>query len=155
MSLRRHRVARAAIAMTAGVTGLALLTSAPATADAPIGSGPLALSSAYTTGDITGDGKIDTHDLEKLERNLGAVGGSPGWPAVKAADLNGDGALTVADLAAMSQEIIYDDGTFKLVEATALQMQAAMNAGVVTSVELTKAYLDRIAAYDRTVQPGA
>ena len=74
---------------------------------------------------------------------------------VAAADLNGDSALTVADLALMSQEIIYDDGTFKLVEADALQMQAAMNAGVVTSVQLTKAYLARIAAYDRTVQPGA
>jgi Asp-tRNA(Asn)/Glu-tRNA(Gln) amidotransferase A subunit family amidase len=155
MSFRRDRVARATIALTAGVTGLALLTVGPATADAPIGSGPLALPSAYTTGDITGDGKIDTHDVEKLERNLGAVAGSPGWPALKAADLTGDGALTVADLAALSQEIIYDDGTFKLVEATALEMQAAMNAGVVTSVELTQAYLDRIAAYDRTVQPGA
>ncbi len=55
----------------------------------------------------------------------------------------------------MSQEIIYDDGTFKLIEADALQMQAAMNAGVVTSVQLTQAYLARIAAYDRTVQPGA
>ena len=48
---------------------------------------------------------------------IGKAPASPGWPTVAAADLNGDQALTVADLALMSQEIIYDDGTFKLVEA--------------------------------------
>ncbi|WP_196780934.1 amidase family protein [Nocardioides sambongensis] len=51
----------------------------------------------------------------------------------------------------MAQRVVYDDGSFDLVEASALDMQAAMNAGVVTSVELVQAYLDRIAAYDATV----
>lgn len=149
----RTRLTRATVALG---SALALIAAAQiADAAAPVGSGPLELPSAYRAGDITGDGVIDTHDLEKLERNLGKTAGSPGWSAVAPADLDGDAALTVADLAAMSQKIIYDDGTFKLVEADALDMQAAMNAGVVTSVQLTQAYLDRIAAYDRTVQPGA
>ncbi|MBM7829205.1 amidase family protein [Microbacterium aurum] len=50
--------------------------------------------------------------------------------------------------------MIYDDGPFDLVEAPTLDMQAAMNAGVTTSVKITQAYIDRIAAYDRTVAPG-
>ncbi len=57
----------------------------------------------------------------------------------------------MADLAALSQRVLHDDGDFALVEASAVEMQKAMNAGVVTSVQLTQAYLDRIAAYDRTV----
>ena len=125
---------------------MVLVAGYPAGAAGPIVSGPPVLPPQYTTGDITGDGKIGTDDLDKLERNLGKTTSSPGWPAVAAADLNGDQVLTVADLALMSQEIIYDDGTFKLVEGDALQMQAAMNAGFVTSVQLTKAYLARIAA---------
>ena len=150
----RHHRARAIRGILASAF-VVLVAGYPAGAAGPTVSGPPDLPPQYTTGDITGDGKIGTDDLDKLERNLGKTAGSPGWPAVAAADLNGDNALTVADLALMSQEIIYDDGTFKLVEADALQMQAAMNAGVVTSVQLTKAYLARIAAYDRTVQPGA
>ncbi len=45
--------------------------------------------------------------------------------------------------------MIYDDGPFELIEATVIDMQAAMNAGVTTSVAITQEYLDRIAAYDR------
>ncbi|MFZ8444641.1 amidase, partial [Staphylococcus aureus] len=67
-------------------------------------------------------------------------------------DHDGDGVLTISDLAALSQRMIYDDGPFTLVEASVIDMQAAMNAGVTTSVKLTQAYLDRIAAYDRTLQ---
>lgn len=153
--MRRFRT-RLILATITACSALALFPVAPtAAADVQIGSGPLTLPSAYTSGDITGDGVIDTHHLAKLERNLGKTAGDPGWAAVAAADLDGDGSLSAADLAAMSREIIYNDGTFNLIEADALDMQAAMNAGVVTSVQLTKAYLDRIAAYDRTVQPGA
>lgn len=64
------------------------------------------------------------------------------------ADADGDGVITVADLAAVSQRMIYDDGEFEIVEASVLDMQAAMNAGVTSSVEITQDYLDRIAAYD-------
>ncbi|KLD30636.1 hypothetical protein TB15x_23565, partial [Xanthomonas perforans] len=58
-----------------------------------------------------------------------------------------------SDLALLSERIIYDDGPFQIVEADAVAMQAAMNAGVITSVSLTQQYLDRIAAYDKVVRP--
>lgn len=70
------------------------------------------------------------------------------------ADLDADATITVSDLAAVSQRMIYDDGPFEVVEASTVQMQAAMNAGVITSVELTQSYIDRIAAYDTTVVSG-
>ncbi len=47
--------------------------------------------------------------------------------------------------------MVYDDGPFELVEASVLDMQAAMNAGTTTSVAITQEYLDRIAAYDTTL----
>ncbi|KTR41193.1 hypothetical protein NS263_04970, partial [Curtobacterium oceanosedimentum] len=84
-----------------------------------------------------------------------ATGTDPEWDAVAVADTDGDGTITVADLAALSQRIIYDDGPFELVEASTIDMQAAMNAGVTTSVAITQEYLDRIAAYDRTKVDGA
>jgi hypothetical protein len=86
-----------------------------AAAETPIAQPPHP-ASAYTRGDITGDGAIDTHDLAKLERNLGKTASEPGWAAVAPADLDRDAELTVTDRAAMSEEIIYDDGTFKLIE---------------------------------------
>ncbi|MDR0505052.1 MAG: hypothetical protein LBG70_04510, partial [Bifidobacteriaceae bacterium] len=43
---------------------------------------------------------------------------------------------------------IYDDGDFNLLEATVLDIQSAMAAGKISAVQLTKAYLGRIAAYD-------
>jgi Asp-tRNA(Asn)/Glu-tRNA(Gln) amidotransferase A subunit family amidase len=74
---------------------------------------------------------------------------------VAKADVDHDGAITSVDLAGLSQRMIYDDGPFQLVEASVVDMQAAMNAGVTTSVKLTQAYLDRITAYNRTVvEPG-
>ena len=56
--------------------------------------------------------------------------------------------VDAADLADLAQRVLYDDGPFELLEASAIDMQKAMNAGVVTSVDLTRAYLARIAAYD-------
>src|SRR5262245_1824021 len=90
----RHHLARGIRGLLASAF-VVLVAGYPAGAAAPIGSGPLALPPQFTTGDITGDGKIDTQDLDKLERTLGKTAGSPGWPAVAAADLDGDGTLTV------------------------------------------------------------
>ena len=73
------------------------------------------------------------------------------WDDVAPADTDGDGTITVTDLAAVSQRIVYDDGPFELVEASVLDMQAAMNAGTTTSVAITQEYLDRIEAYDTTL----
>ena len=81
---------------------------------------------------------------------LGAAAGTPRYEAVAVADVDGDGTIAVADLAAVSQRQVYDDGPLELVEASALDLQAAMNAGVTTSVAITQEYLDRIAAYGST-----
>jgi amidase len=98
--------------------------------------------------DLTGDRQVTADDLEVLSSALGATSASPAWGQVAGADTDADGVVTVSDVAALSQRIVYDDGPFEIVEASVVEMQAAMNAGVTTSVELTQDYLDRIAAYD-------
>lgn len=92
------------------------------------------LAPYYTERDLTGDDRVTIEDLDVLA----------------------EGTVDVLDLADLSQRIIYDDGPFEIVEASVVDMQAAMNAGVTTSVEITQEYIDRIAAYDRvTVDPAA
>lgn len=143
-------VFRRTAALSAGaalVAGLAVAT--PAAADDAVGSSPAFLAPFFTELDLTGDGAVTEDDLAVAAPALGATADDAAW--VPQADVNGDGEITVADLAEISSRMVYDDGDFELVEATALDMQAAMNAGVITSVDLTQAYLDRIAAYDRTV----
>ena len=108
------------------------------------------LAPYYTQLDLTGDDQVTEADLTLLSEHLGATAADADWASVSAADTDGDGTITVADLAATSQRMIYDDGPFELVEASTIDMQAAMNAGVTTSVAITQEYLDRIAAYDRT-----
>lgn len=146
--LRRSRASFAAAALgtavlTVGTTGPA--SSEEATVTAP-GDGYLA--PYYTEGDLTGDQQIDTDDLDLLVAALGTTDEDAGWSGVEAADYDGDGEIEMTDVADLSQRMVYDDGPFELVEASAVDMQAAMNAGVTTSVELTQDYLDRIAAYD-------
>lgn len=95
-------------------------------------------------------------DLDLVGDALGATAGEAGWATVAELDLDGDGGIAASDLALLSQRMIYDDGPFEVVEATVVDMQAAMNAGVTTSVEITQEYIDRIAAYDRVkVDPAA
>lgn len=141
-----------------GVTGALALAAAVATpasaapaAPAPAAPGAAFLTPFHTALDLTGDQQVTAADLDVVAAHLGATSMSPGWADVAVADVDGDGVLTVADLAAVAQRMVYDDGPFEVVEASVLDMQAAMNAGVTTSVALTQAYLDRIAAYDRTV----
>ncbi len=109
------------------------------------------LAPYYTALDLTGDRQVTKADLDVLAKHLGDTPASAGWSLVSKADTDGDGTITIRDLVALSQRMIYDDGPFQLVEASALDMQAAMNAGVTTSVKITQEYLDRIAALDRTV----
>ncbi|WP_241236963.1 amidase family protein [Georgenia faecalis] len=150
----RRSTAAVAVPLLAGLT--LALTGPVAQAEpvpAPVleASPGVVLAPFYTELDLTGDRQVTPADLDVLAARLGATPASAGWTQVAAADVDADGVLTVADLAAVSARMVYDDGPFELVEASVIDMQAAMNAGVTTSVELTRAYLDRIAAYDRTL----
>ncbi|MFT4286288.1 amidase family protein, partial [Nocardioides sp.] len=146
----KTRALGATVALTLGAGGLALTGSPTATAAADP-TGALFLEPYYTEGDLTGDSQITQADLDLLAAAIGRTSADAGWADVSAADLDGDSTISVGDLADLAQRVIYDDGTFELIEAGALEMQKAMNAGVITSVQLTQDYLDRIAAYDKTV----
>lgn len=146
-SSRRRALASAAVLAT---TAAGLAAIAPAATAAETGSAPL-LMPYYTELDLTGDMQVNLDDLDALAAALGAVEGDAEWPAVAAADTDADAEITVADLAGLSQRMVYDDGPFEIVEATVIDMQAAMNAGVTTSVDITTEYIERIEAYDRTL----
>ncbi len=139
-------VASAASPALAATTTAATTTAAT---DAPF------LAPYYVELDITGDQQVTAADLEAASAYLGATPADADWADAAALDLDADAEITASDLATLSQRMIYDDGPFEIVEADVVSMQSAMNAGVITSVELTQQYLDRIAAYDRTVAPGA
>lgn len=142
----RTLAAAAVLGAVAATTAIspAFAAPAPTAVDAPM------LAPFYTELDITGDAQVTTADLDAAAAQLGITRTSPEWETFGKLDSDGNGTLTVADLAALSQRMIYDDGPFQLVEASVIEMQAAMNAGVTTSVAITQAYLDRIAAYDDT-----
>ncbi|MCB7137438.1 amidase family protein [Cellulosimicrobium marinum] len=152
MTHTHRRAAGGVAALT--LTGLVVtLAAAPTATGAPEASTETAafLAPYYTELDLTGDAQVTADDLAVVAESLGLTAEDEGWKDVALADADGDGTLTVADLAAVSQRVVYDDGPFEIVEATVVDMQAAMNAGVTTSVEITQEYLDRIAAYDRTL----
>ena len=135
-----------------GVTTAPVASGAPAAAAAAPGPASASLLAPYWTElDLTGDDQVTTDDLALVSAALGATSADAAWDDVATADTDGDGTITVADLAAVSQRMVHDDGPFELVEASVLDMQAAMNAGVTTSVAITQEYLDRIAAYDTTL----
>ncbi len=141
---RTRRVAVAVSALTlAGLTCGAIVAPASAAPSAA----PL-LAPYYSALDVTGDRQVTEADLAAVAAALGATSASPEWASVSAADVDADGVITVSDLAAVSQRMVYDDGDFELVEADVIDMQAAMNAGVTTSVAITTEYLERIAFYD-------
>ncbi|GAA1908154.1 hypothetical protein GCM10009737_06390 [Nocardioides lentus] len=151
---RRRRVA-AAVAAVVGATALTTTQAAPSAAApaaasdaAPEVTGGGYLAPYFTEGDLTDDEAVSLDDLDLVGPALGTTDTDAGWSGLAPADLDADGELELRDLADLAQRVLYDDGPFELVEATALDMQRAMNAGTVTSVELTRAYLDRIAAYD-------
>ncbi|MET3962747.1 Asp-tRNA(Asn)/Glu-tRNA(Gln) amidotransferase A subunit family amidase [Marmoricola sp. OAE513] len=151
--LSRRTVAKtASIALATSLSIAALAVGASkAEADPPAAPATSAgfLAPYYTKGDITGDGQLTRADLDALGAALGTVSTDAGWSAVSAADYDGDLSITATDVADLSRRLLYDDGPFQLLESDAVEMQKAMNAGVVTSVQLTQAYLDRIAAYDK------
>ncbi|WP_152189514.1 amidase family protein [Georgenia satyanarayanai] len=142
MSTRRRALAAVPAAGALVLTGAAVQAQ-------PLEAHTLVLPPFHAELDLTGDGQVTAADLDLVADHLGSPADVAEWGA--RADTDGDGALTVADLAAVSQRMVYDDGPFELVEASVLDMQAAMNAGVTTSVALTEEYLERIAAYDRTL----
>lgn len=147
----RPRRAIAAAAAVPVVLGAAFVAVAPASAADQAAERSPMLMPYYTELDLTGDAAVTTDDLERAGGWLGATSADEEWADASAADVDGDGEITGADLAALSQRMIYDDGDFELVEASVIDMQAAMNAGVTTSAEITQEYLDRIERYDRVV----
>ncbi len=151
-STRRILAVAAALGTVAAASLAVPATAAPAAAAE---SAPF-LAPYYTELDQTGDEQVTDADLSVLSEAIGATSTDPQWAEYAPFDLDADGAVTVSDLALLSQRIIYDDGPFALVEADVIEMQAAMNAGVTTSVQLTQAYIDRIKALDKvTVEGGA
>ncbi|MCM3659958.1 amidase family protein [Georgenia satyanarayanai] len=143
MSTRRRTLAAVPAVGALVLTGAALAQAQPLEAEM------LVLPPFHSELDLTGDGQVTPEDLDLVAGHLGSPAEVAPWGEV--ADTDGDGTLTLTDLAAVSQRIVYDDGPFEIVEASVLDMQAAMNAGVTTSVALTAEYLERIAAYDRTL----
>jgi Asp-tRNA(Asn)/Glu-tRNA(Gln) amidotransferase A subunit family amidase len=142
----RTIAAAAVLSAVAATTAVAPAFAAPA---ATASAAPM-LAPYYTDLDLTGDQQVTTVDLDTAADQLGLTSSAAEWETFGKLDVDANGILTIADLAALSQRMIYDDGPFELVEASVIDMQAAMNAGVTTSVEITQAYLDRIAAYDDT-----
>lgn len=154
----RRTPIRAGVALSlACMTGAVLIaTGTPATSAEGTSDAGSYLAPAFTAADLTGDAAVTQEDVDLLADRVGLTAGDDGWSAVSAADHDGDDTITVTDVARLAQAMIYDDGEFELVEASVLDMQAAMNAGVLTSVQLTRQYLDRIEAYDNTkVDPAA
>lgn len=148
---RRTTVAGAALLALVGTAVVATPSLAANAAPAAVDASPAAMLAPYYTAlDLTGDHQVTRSDLTVLSDHLGATTADADWSSVSAADSDGDGTIALTDVAGLSQRIIYDDGPFTLVEASTLDMQAAMNAGVTSSAEITQDYLDRIAAYDRT-----
>ena len=148
MTSRRIRTAIVATTGIASMVAVGALVATPvaaATDPAPL------LSPYYTELDLTGDLQVTQADLDVVAANFGATPSSASWSSVAVADVDENDVITVSDLAAVSQRIVYNDGPFEIIEASALDMQAAMNAGVTSSVALTQEYLDRIAAYDEAV----
>jgi amidase len=135
----------ATAAVAEPVVAQPILAAAPSVGSA---SGIVYDAPAYTSGDLDGDGRVTTSDLGLLTAALGATPESSVWPTVSKADLNGDGVITASDIALLSQQVIYNDGPFDILEASALDIQKAMEAGTITAVSLTQMYLDRSAAYD-------
>ncbi|WP_298944468.1 amidase family protein [uncultured Microbacterium sp.] len=152
LSSRRRLLTGTAVV---GVVALCATGAPAAFADAPAMATPALLAPYYTELDLTGDEQVTTADLDLASAALGTTATDADWAAIAGIDLDADLVITVADIAALSQRMVYDDGPFELVEASSLDMQAAMNAGVTTSVEITQDYIDRIAAYDRTIPAGA
>ncbi|WP_245992061.1 amidase family protein [Mycetocola lacteus] len=150
LSPRTLRTA-AALGTALIITGTVAIVAPAASAEPAPVPGGLLLAPYYTELDLTGDHQVTTADLTLLTTHLGARTGDADWAKVAKADTDGDGVITVHDVAALSQRMVYNDGPFSLVEASVLDMQAAMNAGVTSSVKITQEYLDRIAAYDRTL----
>ncbi|PZE38449.1 hypothetical protein DEJ25_10520 [Curtobacterium sp. MCPF17_011] len=148
---RRTTVAGAALLALVGTAVVATPSLVANAAPAAVDASPAAMLAPYYTAlDLTGDDQVTQADLTVLSDHLGTTSTDPDWSTVSAADADGNGTITLTDVAGLSQRMIYDDGPFQLVEASTLDMQAAMNAGVTTSAEITQDYLDRIAAYDRT-----
>ncbi|WP_235035847.1 dockerin type I domain-containing protein [Curtobacterium sp. 18060] len=122
-SRKRTAVAGASLIALVGTVLAATPAITAAAAPAAVDTSPAAMLAPYYTDlDLTGDDQVTKADLAVLTEHLGATSASGDWATVSAADTDADGTITVADIAALSQRMIYDDGPFTLVEASTIDM---------------------------------
>lgn len=57
-------------------------------------------------GSSTDTGKVTTSDLELIANYLGLTNTNANWDQIKAMDVNGDGKITVVDIAAMARRVV-------------------------------------------------
>ncbi|MNI88589.1 Gellan lyase precursor [compost metagenome] len=57
-------------------------------------------------GDLNGDGKFSIGDLGIVAARYGSTSADPNWHMYKQADINNDGIIDIADLAAVARLII-------------------------------------------------
>lgn len=144
-----HNRFRVGVVVAFAATVAAMLHTTATAAPPPGATAGLGyLAPYFTEADLTGDDAVDTDDLSILIDALGTTEGDAGWDAVAPADFDDNGVIELSDLATLSSRMIYDDGPFEIVEATALDAQKAMAADVISAVDLTQEYLDRIGAYE-------
>lgn len=111
--------------------------------------GSLSLQTNQVTGDLNGNGTLDIGDLAILAPFYGITSTHTSWSTVALADFNQNGSIDLTDLGILGKKVLYDTKPFELMEASVMDIQNAMNAGKLTSVELVTKYLARIDKYDQ------
>ncbi|MZQ86569.1 amidase [Paenibacillus sp. 5J-6] len=109
----------------------------------------LSLQTNQVTGDLNGNGALDIGDLAKLAPFYGITSTHTSWSTVAGADFNQNGSIDLTDLGLLGKKVLYDTKDFELMEASVMDIQNAMNAGKLTSVQLVTKYLARIDTYDQ------
>ncbi|NOU93734.1 amidase [Paenibacillus sp. LMG 31456] len=111
--------------------------------------GLLSLKTNLVSGDLNGNGTLDIGDLAILSPYYGISSKQEGWALVANADFNQNGTIDLTDLGTLGKKVLYAETAFQFMDATVMDIQNAMNAGKLTTVELVTKYLARIKSYDQ------